>query len=79
MIGLLGITVALEGTNITGTTDSTGHWELHNVPAGIYNFVWSKPGFSTYAASLEKLAGQHPIRPRQPRRFCGEPAHLMGV
>ncbi len=42
-----GVTVSVEGTSISGQTDSTGKFVLNGVPTGIYNIVGSKGGYGT--------------------------------
>lgn len=42
-----GATIKIEGTGFSAVTDSSGQWEIDNVPAGIYNIIISKPGFDT--------------------------------
>jgi hypothetical protein len=43
-----GITVAMEGTAISATTDSAGNWTMHNLPTGSYNIIYSREGFEPY-------------------------------
>ena len=40
-----GVTVALDQTALSTTTDSTGFWKFDNVPAGNYDVTISKSGF----------------------------------
>jgi hypothetical protein len=42
-----GVTVTLKGTNYSSQTDSSGNWLLKDVPAGIYDVIFSKPGYDT--------------------------------
>jgi hypothetical protein len=42
-----GASIAIEGTNFTTTSDGKGEWQISNVPAGIYNLIFSKAGFDT--------------------------------
>src|ERR1035441_7339748 len=42
-----GITVSLDGTNISSVTDDSGYYELDNVPSGTYNVTLSKPGYGS--------------------------------
>jgi len=52
-----GVTVSLDSTSYTATTDSTGAYTLKNVPAGYYSITYSKPGYGTYKRSyFEYLA-----------------------
>jgi hypothetical protein len=40
-----GVTVSIEPSSISTTTLSDGSWTLKNVPAGIYDFTYFKPGY----------------------------------
>ncbi len=40
-----GVTVTLEGTSYTTTSDSTGIWTITNIPSGTYVVVYSKSGY----------------------------------
>ncbi|HEY3875938.1 MAG TPA: carboxypeptidase-like regulatory domain-containing protein, partial [Candidatus Kapabacteria bacterium] len=40
-----GVQVVLEGTDFSAVTDSTGHFEIKNVPSGNYTMKWSMPGY----------------------------------
>jgi len=42
-----GATVQIEGTSFQATSNTTGDWEIDNVPAGVYNLILTKPGFDT--------------------------------
>lgn len=41
-------TISIDGTNISTTADSNGYWVLNNLPAGIHNITFSRPGFAPY-------------------------------
>ncbi len=40
-----GVTIVLDNTSLSTTSDSTGYWKLENVPAGNYDVTISKFGF----------------------------------
>jgi hypothetical protein len=42
-----GVTVSLDGTSYYSTSTDDGTWELTDVPAGVYKFVFSKAGYFT--------------------------------
>jgi len=52
-----GATVAIEGTGFSTQTDSTGHWTIKGIPAGIYNIIISKPGFDTDLVPEYNISG----------------------
>jgi hypothetical protein len=41
-ISPVGIQVTIQGTSFTGMTDTGGHFEIDNIPAGVYNIIFSK-------------------------------------
>ena len=41
------VSVLIEGTAITDTSDSTGRWQLDSVSSGSYTIAFSRPGYST--------------------------------
>jgi hypothetical protein len=43
-----GITVTMEGTAHSATTDSAGNWALHDLPTGSYNITYSRAGYEPY-------------------------------
>lgn len=43
-----GVTVTLSGTSYSAVTDSAGMYVIKNVPAGTYQFVYTKSGYGTY-------------------------------
>jgi hypothetical protein len=43
-----GATIVIDGTNYWTVSDSIGKWSIKDVPAGIYDIIISKPGYSTY-------------------------------
>ncbi len=42
-----GANVSLKGTNISTTTNYEGRWTLTNVEPGVYDIIFSKPGYDT--------------------------------
>lgn len=42
-----GLTVTIEQTNVSTTTNSSGRWSLDSIPYGTYDLVLSKPGYGT--------------------------------
>jgi hypothetical protein len=43
-----GVIVSVDGTKFSTTTDSTGIWQIANLPQGEYNVTATKSGFGTY-------------------------------
>ncbi len=41
------VTVTVEGTSYTATTDQDGFWSLDDLPAGTYDFSFTKGGYTT--------------------------------
>ncbi len=52
-----GVTVAIQGTSITATTNAIGDYEMAGVAPGIYVLKFSKPGFVTDVTSDVKYSG----------------------
>lgn len=52
-----GITVNLEGTSMQTTTDNQGAFAIDNIPAGVYNIVFSKPGFDSEIYPVHHMLG----------------------
>jgi hypothetical protein len=52
-----GITVALQGTSFRIVADSLGHFTISNIPAGVYNIIFSKPGFDSMIYPAHHLIG----------------------
>lgn len=52
-----GIEVSIQGTAYQATADTGGHFELDNVPAGVYNIIFSKPGFDSMVYPVHHLIG----------------------
>jgi hypothetical protein len=58
-----GVTVSLEGTNFSTTTDDSGRFELLDVPSGTYTVRWSKPGYGDmrYIGAAIQGGGNSPV------------------
>ena len=52
-----GVTVSLEGTQFSTTTDTDGRWRLEGVPAGVYTRVFSGDGLAPYAMQNMQFVG----------------------
>ena len=52
-----GVTIAIEGTTLQATSSATGDWNIENVPAGIYNLLFTKPGFDTLIIPKVEFSG----------------------
>jgi hypothetical protein len=50
--GGAGVTITIEGTSFTTTTNANGAWEVKGLPAGTYTITYGKPGYFT-----EKVEG----------------------
>jgi 3D (Asp-Asp-Asp) domain-containing protein len=58
-----GVIVTVDGTNplLTATTDSTGKYQIDNLPEGTYNLICTKSGFATYKViGLQVVGGNMP-------------------
>ena len=42
-----GVSVTIEGTTLSTTTDSIGYWRFTNLKSGVYNIMFSKQGYGT--------------------------------
>ncbi len=40
-----GATIFMPGTSYSTLTDSNGYWKLINIPNGVYNLMYAKPGY----------------------------------
>lgn len=52
-----GISVSIVGTAFQSITDTGGHFEIDNIPAGIYTIVFSKPGFDSMVYPTHHILG----------------------
>ncbi len=53
----VGIQVTIQGTTYQATADTGGHFEIDNIPAGVYNIIFSKPGFDSMVYPVHHLIG----------------------
>jgi len=53
-----GATVSVEGTGLQATTNSQGHYQITDVPAGTRTVTASKTGFISQSKTVNVLAGQ---------------------
>ncbi|MHA1342160.1 MAG: hypothetical protein ACTSO2_19490, partial [Promethearchaeota archaeon] len=42
-----GVSINIKGTNYITQSDSTGKWTLTDIPAGVYDLIYSKSGFDS--------------------------------
>jgi hypothetical protein len=52
-----GSTVLIQGTSLQATSNATGDWEIDNIPAGVYNVAFTKPGFDTLVVPQYQFSG----------------------
>ena len=52
-----GVRISLDGTNYSAISDSSGHWKLGDVQAGVYNIAFSKDSFGTNKVISYNFAG----------------------
>jgi|SRR6185437_9779802 len=57
-----GVTVSIDGTSYTTTTDSTGKYAFENVPQTKYTFTYSKAGYSTHKDYAIDLTGSKTVQ-----------------
>ena len=55
---LSGVTVSLDGTDLSAVTDANGEFSFDQLPAGAYNLRSSHPDYLDHSFPLEVLAGQ---------------------
>ncbi|MEP7233681.1 MAG: carboxypeptidase-like regulatory domain-containing protein [Ignavibacteriota bacterium] len=65
-----GVTVSLDGTSLSATTDSSGFWKLDNVPSGNYDVTITKSGFGLTRNYGVAISG--PGTTYIPRIYLGE-------
>jgi hypothetical protein len=53
----LGIKVSLQGTKYETFADSLGHFSIDGIQAGVYNIIFSKPGFDSMIYPTHHLVG----------------------
>jgi hypothetical protein len=60
-----GVTVSFEELPHSATSNEIGRFELTNVPAGTYNLIFNKPGYSSNKIfSYQFIGGNIPANPR---------------
>ena len=52
-----GVTVRVEGTELSAQTDAEGRWELPAVPAGVHRLSFSKPEHGTNVVPAVQVSG----------------------
>jgi hypothetical protein len=52
-----GIQVVLQGTSFQGIADTAGHFTIPNIPAGVYNIIFSKPGYDSMIYPVHHFIG----------------------
>lgn len=55
--GLNTTTVSVDGTNMSAVTDASGNYSIPNVPPGVYNLSFTKPGAGLYKATQVTFPG----------------------
>jgi len=53
-----GVSVTVEGTSFTTTTDHNGNFSIDGIPAGVYNIIFTKPGFDSMIYPVHHLIGE---------------------
>lgn len=67
-----GVTVSLEGTNLSTTTASDGTWKIDGVPKGVYNVSFTKEGFGPQKIfSYQFIGSGEAVVPDQPMCAVG--------
>jgi len=51
-----GVTVTVDGTSSSATTDATGAWHLESVPVGPHDITFTKSGFTTVQLLAQSIA-----------------------
>jgi hypothetical protein len=52
-----GIEVSIQGTSFHASVDTGGHFTIANIPAGVYNIIFSKQGFDSMIYPAHHLIG----------------------
>src|SRR5699024_4030060 len=73
-----GITVSLEGTSYSDSTNREGRYELNNVDPGIYTLQFSKKEFGTNKIPFFDFVGGGDIYVEDPSNPFGNTAPLVG-
>jgi Polysaccharide lyase family 4, domain II len=52
-----GIQISIQGTAYQAVADTGGHFEIDNIPAGVYNIIFWKPGFDSMIYPVHHIIG----------------------
>ncbi len=52
-----GIQISIQGTSYQATADTGGHFEIDNIPAGVYNIIFWKPGYDSMIYPVHHIIG----------------------
>ncbi len=52
-----GIQISIQGTAYQATADTGGHFEIDNIPAGVYNIIFWKPGYDSMIYPVHHIIG----------------------
>ena len=52
-----GIQISIQGTAYQAIADTGGHFEIDNIPAGVYNIVFWKPGYDSMIYPVHHIIG----------------------
>jgi hypothetical protein len=52
-----GAVVSLQGTSLSGIVNAQGSFDIENIPAGVYNIIFSKPGFDSIIYPAHHMLG----------------------
>ncbi len=61
-----GVVVTLEGTSLTGKTDSMGRWRIDSIPPATYTIVYSKNGCPDYKSFNLLIPGEGTVYYQNP-------------
>ncbi len=53
-----GVSVIVEGTSFSATTDHNGNFSIDGIPAGVYNIIFTRPGFDSMIYPVHHLIGE---------------------
>lgn len=56
-VALNTVTISVEGKNFTAITDENGKYSLENIPPGIYNLSFKKPGYGVWQQQQVNFPG----------------------
>ena len=52
-----GIQISIQGTQYNAVADTGGHFEIDNIPAGVYNIIFWKPGYDSMIYPVHHIIG----------------------